>query len=96
MNSTPPRMMPASADAGGGATYAYARFLYEQALDNGWTVSPLRSDGEAHFAFVATDIPRGVEVQTEMTRADGLRSARLEHRIQTKIGDQVVDWFEQH
>jgi hypothetical protein len=75
--------------------YDWARFLYAQALDNGWTVSPTHSEAAGHFGFVATDIPRGIQIQTELTR-DGLRSWRLEHRTQTKVSDQVVAWFEQH
>jgi hypothetical protein len=74
----------------------HAHFLREQALANGWLVSQLRSAADGHLGFVATDIPRGVEIHTELTPDGGLRSWRLEHRTQTKISDQVVAWFEHH
>lgn len=76
--------------------YSLAEYLRAQALDNGWTVTPIRTDADNGAAFVARDIPRCIEIQTEVSHDGGLRSWRLEHRTQSKVSDQVVAWFEQH
>ncbi|MCV7174853.1 hypothetical protein [Mycolicibacterium sphagni] len=70
---------------------ATATYLHQTALDAGWSVTPVNL-GPLIASFTARNIPRGVEVQTEVSR-EGLRSWRLEHRTQTKVVDQVVTWF---